>query len=74
MSMKKFVHQVIHGLGIHVLVDFHTGGVLMGASEAHCLTKLIVFVEACLSGTNDYTAASNEIIDSVAANSNGCDA
>ena len=74
MGVEQFVHGVVHGLGVQVLVDAHDDRVLVRTRQTHALAELVVLVETGLTGLDDDAATGDQVTDGPTADGDGADA
>ena len=74
MGVQELVHRMIHGLGLHGLIDRHHNRIVVRRGKSHCLTKLVILIETGLTSKDDSTAARHHVANCPAANDCGADA
>ena len=53
MGVQELVHRMIHGLGLHGLIDRHHNRIVVRRGKSHCLTKLVILIETGLTSKDD---------------------
>ena len=53
MGVQELVHRMIHGLGLHGLIDRHHNRIVVRRGKPHCLTKLVILIETGLTSKDD---------------------